>query len=232
MNQAPALVICGAGLHAGQLTLEALAALKSCEVVFCVNLPEELAEALRVLLPRARPLAYAGSGRSRRPERELCGSIERLWPRRRDAGVVLSGHPLLFSAGAELIRHCRRRRWPYRVVCGVSSVGAALAAAERALPPGGLELYGGSLAVRDAAEVARGAVDPRETLVVLNAFRGDWRRLTAALRRRLPPGRRAVLVECAPAGGADRCRTATVAGLSRLRAPSSQTTLILPGRPA
>lgn len=230
------LLLCGTGMRLGQMTLETLQALRRCSRVFAVNLPRELlAQARRVVGPLEDLSARwpRGLGFS---EAKLCKALFSRSGAKGRAGVLFFGHPLLHSAGPELIRRCRESARPYRILAGLSSVDAVLASAEGLLGAEDLDLYGGGLAVLGAPEFLRRglSLDPRCSALILNLFRvrgpRAWSRLAKRLKRCYGPRHRALLIGCGPAPAQDSSRLLTLARLCAEARVSSEETLFIPAR--
>jgi len=133
---------------------------------------------------------------------------------------------------------------PYRVLPGVSAIGAVLAVAERYLDEPDLELFQRGFSVYSASEILLRdiALEPCVSTFLVNLFRLEeewpreeraWDRLVAHLERFYEPDHRVAFIECAsgpePTDLYARCR---VGDLKAWRQPwSPQATLFLPRRP-
>ena len=235
------VLLCGTGTRLGHMTLETAEALRRCERVLCVNLPEELFRDVRRKFERAEALDFADS-----LEEALCASA-RAWFSTRarpgaELGVLFVGHPLIYSSAPALIEQCRRLRRPYRVFPGVSAGDVALAVAESALSGRQFDSYGTGLVVRSAQQLLarRARLDPRSAIVLLNLFQlrpgsarraGSWLRLVDHLERFFPPGHPAILLWGSHDGAPDVKRASTVRGLRKLALPiDSRAALFIPMR--
>lgn len=238
----PGFLICGTGMRLGHMTLETHDALRGCGQIFCVNLPEEVLGQVRGAFPQAEDLTAPFRRGVRFTESALCARLESLWDQRRDAAVLFLGHPLLYTAASRLVGRCRRRRRPYRILACLSSVDAALVAAEPDLEDQYLDLYGAGLAVHSAQELLGGGVplDCRFPTLLMNLFRlrdqadaggSAWTRLARYLERFYPARHPVILVRCGRDGPRDHHELTSIGGLGRLRrAPDSEVTLLLPMR--
>lgn len=235
-GEAPALLLCGTGMRLGQMTLETWEELRRCSRVFAVNLPRELLAQARRALGSLEDLGARWPRGRGFGELELCRALLSSPGAKGRAGVLFFGHPLLHSAGPELIRRCRESGRPYRVLAGLSSADAVLACAERSLGAEELDVYGGGLAVLSAPEILRrgSALDKRCSALILNLFRVPtrraWSRLARSLERCYGPRHRALLIGCGPAPARDLSRPLMLRAL-RAEAPvGSDQTLFIPAR--
>lgn len=234
------LLLCGMGTRLGHMTMETDRALRRCERIVCVGLPEEVFREVRGRFKQAEPLAR---GRGDSLDAALRERVRVLLAGRSPrAGVLFLGHPLVYSAAPALLKLCRRLRRSYRVFAGVSMSDVALAAAEPALSSRRLDSFGTGLIVHSAPELlrTRTALDARFSTVILNLFqlRQDvsgrpraWRRLTDYLERFYGPGHPAILLKAGHGGAPDEILPLSVRTLREIRTPiDSQTTLFLPMR--
>lgn len=230
------IYLCGIGLRAGQMTLEVCAALKSCERIFCVNVPEETFGEIRKLFRQAEDATASNSSGKGFSEDKTLGKILSRSSRGKDVGVVFMGHPLLYSMAPKLIKSCRRKGLPYGVMAGLSSADCALATLEPVLREKALDLYGTSVLIYNAAEQSarKPALDRARSTVVLNLFRlkaPDFEKLAGALRRAYGPKHPAYLIECSERPLRDCCVQTTAGALAEKKNRiTSRTTLILPMR--
>lgn len=228
------IYLCGVGMRVGQMTLEACAALKGCEKIFCVNLPEETFGQIKRMFRRAQD-ATAGRSAGSFSEEKTCGHILSAG-RGRGVGVIFMGHPLLYSMAPQLIRLCRSKGLRYRVMAGLSSVDCALTCLEASLRRNDLDLYGAGFAVYNSVEIkARGvAWEPGRSAILLNLFRlqpAGLKSLAAGLARAYGPAQPAYLIECSEEPFGDRCIQTTVGDLAHKKnSITSRTTLIVPMR--
>lgn len=186
------VTLIGLGISAGEhLTLEALKALKSADVIF----------APRGALPPAL-LGLAADFRDtsalyHKPDTEkLLAEAVLAEPAGRAVAVCTVGHPLIFDKPAAfLLEACRRRGVQCRALAAVSAVDAVLCELGFAADQEGFQ-------ARQAAHLPGAKLDASLPLFVFRcnalAARPDLRRrFVAALRKPYPPGHMASFVESA-----------------------------------
>lgn len=217
------LYLCGTGMRLGQLTLEACAALKNCERIFCVNLPKEVFQKFKEVFPRAED--GGGCLPSKRPfsDKDACARILSCLPAKKEAGVVFMGHPLLYTLAPQLTRHCRRRGVEYHIFPGVSSVDGVVAVLDS-------DLYSSAFCVYGAAELLRRkpTLDCGASTILLNISRLS-KKTTAYLARFYGADHPAYLVECGTERGTERRIRAALKDLAKIDRPGA-TLVVLPRR--
>ncbi len=185
------VTIIGLGISGGDhLTLEALKALKSCDVIFAPK--GALPPALLGLAADFRDT----SALYHQDDTERLLAEAALAEAARSVAVCTVGHPLIFDKPAAfLMEACRRRGVPCRVLPGVSAVDAVLCELGFAADQEGFQ-------ARQAAHLPGSKLDASLPLFIFRcnalAARPDLRRrFIAALRKPYPPGHRASFVESA-----------------------------------
>lgn len=214
----PKLLLCGTGLRIGQMTLETFQSLKSCERIFCVNLPEEVFTQIHAAFGTSEDVTPAYRVGGFVGDEEVLSRIILNWSGKTSLGVLFMGHPLLYSLTTRLIDYCRGHAADFRILSGVSTVDALLSVVEPYLKGKEFVLHGTGLVVHDAPQILLQEVtlDPRYTAIILNLSKlreqwkdepGIWERFVRQVARHYLPTHPVALVECA-AGGADRDRIA------------------------
>lgn len=186
------VTLIGLGISAGEhLTLEALKALKSADVIF----------APRGALPPAL-LGLAADFRDtsalyHKPDTEkLLAEAVLAEPAGRAVAVCTVGHPLIFDKPAAfLLEACRRRGVPCRVLPGVSAVDAVLCELGFAADQEGFQ-------ARQASHIPGTRIDASLPLFIfrcnaLAAKAGLAKRFAAVVAKAYPPGHYASFVETA-----------------------------------
>lgn len=190
------LILCGAGLRGGELTVAARKALKSCARIHLLCMPSELAAAIRAEFPRAEDLGSLQHAAGDRSDALVLKRLSASLRRRGCVGVVVAGHPLLYSPGQRLVERCRKEKISYRVLPGVSSYDGVLAAVAPYLPAREREVFGAGMLVLSSDDWSRGRVplDRRLSVLVLNLSRPRFARALRALERAYGRRRLAYLV--------------------------------------
>ena len=137
------LTICGFGMDLNQMTLETVEALMRAEIVFSDALDEPTWDFIRAYCSDVRnlnTLAGEGSHNVVAPKK-VAITLQAVADGKRV--VVLNfGHPTFLSSLAQgLIDGCSERGFEYRVLNGISSLGAVLAQLELTGLWGGLHVY-------------------------------------------------------------------------------------------
>lgn len=215
------LVIMGLGYRQPyQVSLETVAWLDSCDLLFSNLSDPTVAEFLGLFPVRARTIVFRRQDRqSTACAREVMEAFRRAQGTLR-VGMVTRGNPLFYGRLAwRLIRDSRRRGIPCRVL-GSISIAETVTALSPAKAPGGVEVRDSSLAL---------SWDARLPLVVYN-FPSDGRApvCLAGVAAACRPAHRVLLLP----GSGDReftLRRTTVAGLARaLRQSDPAVTVLVP----
>lgn len=186
------VTIIGLGLSSGDhLTLEALKALKSCDVIFAPSgaLPPPL-------LGLAADFRDTSALYHQADTERLLAAAVLAEPAGRSVAVCTVGHPLIFDKPvAALMAECRRKGVPCRVLPGISAVDAVLCELGFAADQEGFQ-------ARQAVHIPGAKLDASLPLFVFRcnalAARPDLRRrFIAVLRKPYPPGHQASFVESA-----------------------------------
>lgn len=224
-----------------QLTLETLEAMKTRDEVYGTAFQEVLGPFCAKMGVAYRPLDWGGRrgqrhGRTRPGEASVepiaRWILARLGLGRR-VGLVVEGHPSLFSFIRGLRARAQRDGHACRVFAAVHPLDQMLAALEPRMGhrlDSGLTLYSAL-----AGMTLKTSFDPSLALFVYNighlhrVFPREFARLAGRLRRAWGPAHRAFLVECTPEE--DSVRPCALAGLAgELRKVGVNSTLCIPAR--
>jgi tetratricopeptide (TPR) repeat protein/precorrin-2 methylase len=188
----PGVVFCGLGVSPPlSATVECVAALRGCDVVFQNSSSDALGPLLRLLCRDIRPSSFRHEYGGLR----LVEAVFAEARRGRSVGLVTFGHPLLFGPLARLaLARSRREAAPLRFVAAPSSLGEMLSAGSRLGPVPRFQVLVG-LAEDSAGAAAR--VDPGAPLLLypeeLRAASGAPRMLEV-LAARYPEGHLALVL--------------------------------------
>jgi len=223
------LVLCGSGLRAGELTAAAREALEGCARIHLLCMPSELASGLRAQFPRAEDL---GPLQRTASEAVVLRRLEASLRKPGRVGVVVAGHPLIFSPAPKLLAICRRANWASEILPGVGTFDGVLAAMGSRLPGSSREVFSSGMVVCGADDWLRGAVPlhRRFSTMVLNVSRDSFARTQKALVKAYGARWPAFLVRVGGPSG-DQVETLTVGALSGKLGRLDGQTLFVPGKP-